>query len=344
MRDFLNIMETQNYFRDDQWNKTDSVYTFERWKDSSGKLHGGCIMEFFGVESWEKVKGARRDVLFVNEANHISYNAYTQMEVRTKEIIWLDWNPESEFWWYAGEEGELSVKDRANVDSVVLTYLDNEALDKNIIEAIEARQGNKNWWRVYGLGLLGEVEGRIYKEWEFIDEIPHEASLRRYGLDFGYTNDPTAIVAVYYYNGGWILDEIAYRYGLNNREIADILTAQPHALVVADSAEPKSIDEIKKYQVNITAAQKGAGSVLQGIQYVQGQRVSVTKASVNLIKEYRNYLWMTDKEGKIINEPQEFLNHAMDAVRYGMDPFKPAPFKMNTEVGGVKPFFDGMPG
>lgn len=327
MRDFLNIMQTHQYFKDTNWNSTNSIYTFPETKS---------IIEFFGVESWEKVKGARRDVLFINEANHITYNDYTQMEVRTKDIIWLDWNPENEFYWYT------DVMPTADVDFITLTYLDNEALDINIVKAIESRKGNKNWWKVYGLGELGEVESRIFTGWEIIDTIPHEAELRRYGLDFGYTNDPTAIVAIYYYNGGYIIDELCYQYGMKNKQIADFIGNFQRVLTIADSAEPKSIDEIKGYGINIIGSKKGTGSVLQGIQYVQGLQISVTKRSINLIKEYRNYLWLTDDDGKIINEPQEFMNHCMDAIRYGFDGMMQSKYKMNTDVGGVKPYIPGV--
>jgi phage terminase large subunit len=327
MRDFLGIMQAHGYFKKDRWNKTDSVYTFE----------GNSIIEFFSVESWEKVKGARRHVLFINEANHIDYNSYTQMEVRTKEVIWLDYNPENEFWYYTDIKGVV------DHDFITLTYTDNEALDSRIIQSIESRKSNKNWWLVYGLGQLGEVESRIYTGWEIISEIPHEARLQKYGLDFGYSNDPTAIVGIYYYNGGYILDEVAYQPGLKNREIGEILKTLPQAIVVADSAEPKSIDEIKDYGFrNIFPSTKGQGSVMQGITYVQDQRISVTSRSVNLIKEYRNYLWQTDKEGKIINDPQEFMCHALDAVRYGFDVFqKRGMAKQNLDTGGVKPYIEG---
>lgn len=307
MRDFLMIMETHQYYQDARWNKTDYIYTFET----------GSKIEFFSADQPGKVRGPRRDVLFLNEANNISYETYTQLEVRTKKIIWLDWNPVQEYWWYS------EVMPNQDVDFIKLTYKDNEALDQSIIAAIESRMGNKNWWAVYGLGELGEVEGKIYKDWAIVEEIPHEARLERYGLDFGYSNDPTAIVAIYYYNGGYILDEITFQKGLSNKQIADILNNQPKALVVADSAEPKSIDEIMSYGVNINPAQKGQGSVNQGIQWVQQQRISMTKRSTNLIKEYRNYLWQTDKDGKILNVPDVGFDHSMDAVRYGMDSLKP---------------------
>lgn len=307
MRDFLNIMETQKYFKPDRWNKSDYIYTFE----TNSKI------EFFSADQPGKVRGPRRDVLFINEANNIPYETYTQLDIRTKDIIWLDWNPVQEFWWYT------DVAPHQDHDFITLTYKDNEALDKNVIKAIESRQYNKNWWQVYGLGQLGEAEGKIYKDWLVIDEIPHEARLERYGLDFGYSNHPTAIVAVYHYNGGYILDEIVYQRGLDNSQIADVLNNNPKALVIGDSAEPKSIDEISSYGVMIQPSQKGQGSVLQGIQYVQQQRISVTKRSINLLKEYRNYLWQTDKDGRIINEPEVVFNHMMDAVRYALENLKP---------------------
>lgn len=307
IRDFLSIMQTMNYYKDPLWNRTDFTYMFE----------SGCKLEFFSADQPGKVRGPRRDVLFINEANNLSYETYTQLEIRTKDIIWLDWNPVAEFWWYD------QVAPNNDVDFLVLTYKDNEALDQNIIDAIESRRANKQWWRVYGEGQLGEVEGRIYKDWNLVDSIPHEARLERYGLDFGYSNDPAAIVAVYRYNGGLIVDEIAYQKGLTNREIAIIFQNQPRALVVADSAEPKSIDEVKLHGISIVPSNKGRGSVLAGIDKVQSQRVSVTKRSTNILKEYRNYLWETDKDGKIINEPSPINNHSLDAIRYAVESLFP---------------------
>jgi phage terminase large subunit len=303
IRDFMNIIVEHGYFKDANWNKTDYIYVFET----------GSIIEFFSADQPGKVRGPRRDVLFINEANNISYETYTQLEIRTKRIIWLDWNPVSEFWFYS------EVKGKDNVDFLTLTYKDNEALDPGVVAAIEARKGNRSWWAVYGLGELGEAEGRIYTGWAIVDEIPHEARLERYGLDFGYSNDPTAIVAIHRHNGGFILDEIAYTKGLSNKNIADILLNEPRGLVIADSVEPKSIDEITTYGISILPSIKGQGSVTQGIQYVQQQRISVTKRSINILKEYRNYLWQTDKDGKIINEPEVVWNHCMDALRYGMN-------------------------
>jgi phage terminase large subunit len=169
------------------------------------------------------------------------------------------------------------------------------------------------------LGEPHSMERKIYKDWQIIQAIPHEARLERRGLDFGYTNDPTSIVDIYYYNGGYILDERAFLKGLSNKQIADILLEGDNkALVVADSAEPKSIDEIRNYGVNIVPCKKGRDSVQQGIQLVQDQQISVTQRSSNIIREYRNYLWKIDREGKIINEPEHTYSHSMDSVRYGL--------------------------
>jgi phage terminase large subunit len=300
-------MQAHKYFKDSEWNKTDYTYTFST----------GSKIEFFSADQPGKVRGPRRDILFINEANNIPYETFTQLEVRTKKVIWLDWNPVSEFWFYE----EIQFRD--DCDFITLTYLDNEGLDERIVSTIEARKGNKNWWKVYGLGQLGESEGRIYTGWQIVDDLPHEARLERYGMDFGYTNDPSSSIGIYAYNQGWILDELIYQKGLTNKQIADVHLNQDKALVVADSAEPKSIDEIRSYGVNIIGAAKGRDSINQGIQYVQQQRISVTKRSVNLIKEYRNYLWQTDKDGRIINTPEVIFNHAMDALRYGFESLRP---------------------
>ena len=224
----------------------------------------------------------------------------------------MDWNPTNEFFYYT----DIRPK-RDDVEEVTLTYKDNEGCPPEIVESIEARRNRKGWFKVYGEGQLGEVEGKIYKGWEIVESIPFEARLERHCIDFGYTNDPTAIVDIYYYNGGYILDEVAYQKGLSNKQIADILQDSSNVLSIADSAEPKSIDEIRSYGINIKGAQKGKDSVNYGIQLVQDQRISVTKRSTNIIREYRNYLWETDKDGKILNVPEHQFSHSMDAIRYG---------------------------
>lgn len=307
IRDFLNIMEEHDYFNPSLWNKTDFTYTFET----------GSKIEFFSLDMPHKVRGPRRERLFINEANNIPLETFDQLEIRTKDEIWLDWNPVSEFWFYT------DVKNRDGVDFEILTYKDNEGLDDSIVKTIESRRGNKNWWKVYGEGLLGDAEGRIYKGWTQIDEIPDSARLKRKGLDFGYSADQSALVDVYVWNNAFILDELLYRKGMSNKDIYDVIKLGEDALCIADSAEPKSIDEIASYGASIIGSQKGPGSVLQGIQYVQDQTIYVTKRSINIWKEYRNYLWLTDKDGKMINEPQGFMDHLMSAIRYALESLKP---------------------
>lgn len=327
IKDFLNIMEEHHYFKPDRWNKTDFFYLFET----------GSKIEFFSADMPSKVRGARRERLFINEANNIPYETFDQLEVRTTEEIWLDWNPTSEFWFYTDIKEQ-----RDDVDFEILTYKDNEGLDQRIVDSIEMRKGNRNWWLVYGLGQLGEVEGKVYRDWDIIDEIPHEARLERYGLDFGYSNDPAALVAVYKYNGGYILDEIIYQTGMSNKAIADIIMNLDKSLVIADSAEPKSIDEIKLHGINILPSSKGADSVNHGIQFIQDQRISMTKRSLNLIREYRNYMWQTDRDGKILPIPDKLNDHLMDAVRYaianniGRTKWQP------NDPGGIKPLLNGL--
>lgn len=312
MRDFINIMEGHGYFKEFQYNRTDFSYNFGP----------NVKMEFFGVDSPDKVRGPRRDILFMNEANNCPYHSFDQLEVRTKQEIWLDWNPTNEFWFYS----EVLPFRAEDLDFITLTYKDNEALDEKIVKAIEARKHNKSWWKVYGLGQLGEVEGKIYKDWAIIDKVPHEARLERLGLDFGYANDPVALVALYSYNGGYVVDELIHRTHMSNRKVADYInsSALTSVLVIADSAEPKSIAEMLEYGVQIIGAQKGAGSRNQGIQWVQEQRMSVTKRSTNVIKSYRNYMWKTDREGFVIDTPDHDFSDAMDAIRYGLESMRPS--------------------
>lgn len=319
MRDFLNIMRAHEYFDEDRWDKTNSIYTFET----------GSIIEFFGADSSAKVHGPRRDRLFINEANNIDYETFSQLELRTKEFIMLDWNPSNEFWFYE----ELLGK-RDDVDHIILTYLDNEALDINIKMALEKRQHNKSWWRVYGMGLLGQLEGLIYTNWKTLEKVPHEARLIGYGLDFGY-NDPSVIVGVYYWNNSYIVDEELYAAGFNNRQIADTLTMLPRSTIVADSAEPKSIDELKLYKLAVMPSPKGKGSVNAGISFIQSLQLWITKRSVNTIKDFRNYMWQRDDDGKILNAPEHPFSHGPDAVRYGLTP-KMVMRTVETSVEAVK--------
>ena len=320
MRDFKQILLDRGYWNDNCWNESNHIYLFET----------GSIIKFISIDKLGKAHGPRRDVLFINEANNIPFEIYDQLEVRTKEVIWLDWNPTIEFWYYT------EIKDRVEHDFLTLTYLDCiEVLDKRIVESIESRKDNVRWWTVYGLGQLGSVEGRIYTGWQEIEEIPYEARLWRRGLDFGYSVDPSVLMDIYEYNGGYILDERLYEKELSNKSISDFIKNYdyPKTLVIGDSAEPKSIDEIKSNGVNIIGAQKGPGSVEQGIQFVQDKKISITKTSLKTIKAYRNYLWTKDKRtGKFLKVPDDAIHewsNPMDAIRYG---FNGAVDKMNQKI------------
>jgi len=311
MLDFENIMKRHGYWEDKSYVKSPkATYTFKT----------GTKIEFISVDTYGKAHGPRRDILFINEANNLPYNIADQLITRTRKIVWMDWNPTTEFWFYT----EMKDK-RDDIDFITLTYKDNEALDDTTVNEIESHKGNKNWWLVYGLGKLGELEGKIYTGWRIVDDVPEEARLERYGLDFGFSHDPAAIVAVYYYNGEYILDEITYAKELHNKDLADVIKNLPNALTIADSAEPKSIDEIRSYGVNIIGAKKKA--IVYGgkkpynkwaIDQVQSCKIAMTKRSVNLIKEYRNYMWKTDKDGKILTEPEDGFDHALDAVKYAI--------------------------
>jgi phage terminase large subunit len=185
------------------------------------------------------------------------------------------------------------------------------------------------------LGEPNTREGRIYTDWVTVDDIPHEAKLVRYGLDFGYSIDPTVIVAIYYYNGGYILNEVTYQKGLSNKSIHDILSNRERALVVADSAEPKSIDEIYNYGTNIIGVTKGPDSVRQGIGYVQDQQISITRRSVKSREAYLHYKWAIDKEGRTLNEPDDTIHewsNPMDAIRYGFESLRPRKQRKKVEV------------
>mgnify|MGYP001616638167 FL=1 len=302
IREFKSIMMDGNYWKDELWNETKHIYTFET----------GTKLNFESIDKVGKAHGPRRDVLFVNECNYVNWNIIDQLIVRTRNVVWLDWNPVSEFWYYTELKGK-----RNDIDELKLTYLDNEGLSDAERTEIESRKGNLRWWRVYGEGELGEAEGRIFTGWQFIDEIPYEARLEGYGLDFGYDPDPAALIAIYYYNGGYILDEILYERKLENPQLADTLLNLPKALVIADSAEPKSIAEIRRLGINIIGADKGSESVRYGVKTLQALKISVTQKSINLIKEYRNYFQSVDRKTNLpIIGQYEGECHAIDAARY----------------------------
>lgn len=307
MKDFKKIMKETGRWFDSRWNATDFKYTFAN----------GSEIEFFSADNDAKLRGARRDYLYMNEANNMVFHAYTELASRTKLGVYLDWNPTNEFWFHT----ELQNDD--DVDFIIVNYLDNEACPESALNFInKAKEKAKtsiywdNWYRVYGLGELGMLEGVIFENYEIIDNIPAEAKLIGYGLDFGYSNDPTALVAVYDYDGKIICDECIYSTSLLNSDIISLMTQDKRMPIWADSAEPKSIEEIRRAGFNIKPVVKGADSITFGISVLQEKAMLITKSSVNLIKELRAYSWDSDKTGKKLNKPIDNMNHAMDALRY----------------------------
>lgn len=305
LKDFLKILKWTNRYYDDQFNKSLLTYQFKN----------GSYFEFFSADDSSKLRGARRDILYINECNNVTFESYNELAIRTKKEVYLDFNPANEFWVHT------ELKDEPDSDFIILTYKDNEALDKSIVEQIEKNRQKAetssywaNWWRVYGLGEIGMLEGVIFSNWKLIDTIPKEAKLIGIGLDFGYTNDPTAIIEVYNYNGQRLINELKYQTGMLNSDIAKLLPK--HVPVYADSSEPKSIDEIRRYGITIKGVTKGKDSINYGIDVMQRQDYLVTTQSTNLIKELRAYCWDTDKSGTRLNKPVDTNNHAVDALRY----------------------------
>lgn len=298
------MKETNRYF-DERFNKSLLRYEFAN----------GSFIEFFSADDSSKLRGARRDILYINECNNITFESYNELAIRTKKEVYLDFNPANEFWVHT------ELKDEQDSDFLILTYKDNEALDKSIVDQIEKNRLKaetsaywSNWWRVYGLGEIGMLEGVIFSNWKQIDKLPAEAKLIGIGLDFGYTNDPTAAIEIYNYNGKRILNELVYRTGMLNSDIAKILPK--HVIVYADSSEPKSIDEIKRYGITIKGVTKGKDSINYGIDVMQQQEYLVTSQSTNLIKELRSYCWDVDKQGTRLNTPIGINDHAITSVRY----------------------------
>jgi phage terminase large subunit len=305
LKDFLKIMRWTNRYFDDRFNKTLLRYDFAN----------GSSIEFFSADDASKLRGARRDILYINECNNVTFEAYNELSIRTKKEVYLDFNPANEFWVHK------ELKDEPDTDFIILTYKDNEALDESIVSQIEKNRDKAatssywaNWWRVYGLGEVGSLEGVVFTNWKEIDTIPNEAKLIGIGLDFGYTNDPTAAIEIYNYNGTRIINELVYRTGMVNSDIAKILPSG--VIIYADSSEPKSIEEIRRQGKTIKGVTKGADSINYGIDVMQRQDYLVTKQSTNLIKELRSYCWDTDKQGQRMRRPIDHYNHAIDALRY----------------------------
>lgn len=308
-KDFIDIIQKLNLYDENKHNKTDRIYQLN-----------GSTFEFFGAEDSDKLRGARRDVLFINECNNVSFDAFQELNIRTKKFTFLDYNPTASFWVHS----EL-LSNPDEVDFVIVNYKDNEFLDSKIKKEIESwelkAETSEYWanrWKVMGLGELGIQQGSVFKDWKVIDELPINAELLGSGLDFGFSTDPTALISVYRYDGQIILHEIICEKELLNKQIIDKIRYSDaiRSVIYADSAEPRTIAELKAAGLNVQPVVKGRDSINFGIQLIQKQQVQITASSTNLIKEFENYVWAKDREGNTLSYPIDDYNHAIDATRY----------------------------
>jgi len=303
MRDFFEILRNQDMYRDHFHNKSSSEYILY-----------DCLVEFISLDMPQKIRGRKRDLLFINEANDLTYEDWQQLIFRTTGRIIIDYNPSDEFHWIYEK-----VKTREDADFFITTYKDNPFLEKSIKEEIERlKYTDENYWRIYGEGLVGTGKSLIFN-FTPIDNVPREAIFLSYGMDFGYTNDPTTLVEVYKQDDNLYFNELIYQTGMTNRDIGNMLqnlNINPRAEIYADSAEPKSIDEIRTMGFNIRPATKGRDSINIGIDMLKRYNLHITKKSHNTIKEFKHYKWKEDKSGNVLNQPLDMYNHTTDAIRY----------------------------
>jgi phage terminase large subunit len=303
MRDFLTILKDHEIYSEDDHSKTASEY----------KLNGNTI-EFISLDMPQKIRGRKRDLLFANEANELNFEDWQQLLFRTNEKVIIDFNPSEEFHWIYDH-----VLPRKDVEFFQTTYKDNPFLGAEIKAEIERlKEIDENYWRVYGLGERGQAKSLVYT-FTTIKEIPKEAKLVSYGLDFGYSSDPTSLVRTYILGDDMYVDELLYHTGMTNQDIANemkVLGLDRSNEVFADSAEPKSIEEIYRMGWNVKPTIKGSINI--GIDIIRRYKLHATESSFNLIKELRNYKYIEDKNGQMTNKPVDNFNHALDALRYSV--------------------------
>jgi phage terminase large subunit len=303
MRDFFDILKQLDLYNTENHNKTENTY-----------LLNNTLIEFFSIDDAQKRRGSKRDILFINEANELAYEDFFQLNIRTTTQIFLDFNPSETFWY------NDKLQNRDDLTIIHSTYKDNPYLNSEQVNEIERLQHTDlQYYQIYALGQFAGGMDLVY-QYTPVDDIPvNSAKLVGLGMDYGFTNDPTTLVEVWKSNDSVYLNELLYERNLTNQDIADKLSeygVDRYIEIIADSAEPKSIEEIRRMGFNIKPATKGPDSVLNGIDILKRHRIHVTKQSVNLIKELNNYKWITDKNGNKLNKPVDAFNHALDAVRY----------------------------
>jgi phage terminase large subunit len=303
MRDFFDILKSLDLYAVEAHNKTENTY-----------MLGSTLIEFFSIDDAQKRRGTKRDILFVNEANEISYEDFFQLNIRTTQTVYLDFNPSEQFWY------NDKIQNRDDVTIIHSTYKDNPYLNQDQVNEIERLQfTDKQYYQIYA---LGEFAGAIDLVFSYtpVDDIPTDnAKLVALGMDFGFTNDPTTLIEIWKQGNDLYLNELMYDKGLTNQDIGDTMKqygVDRYTEIIADSAEPKSIEEIRRMGYNIKPATKGPDSILNGIDILKRHRIYVTKQSTNVIKELNGYKWITDKDGNKLNKPIDMFNHALDAVRY----------------------------
>jgi phage terminase large subunit len=286
------------------FNKTDRVYEF----------YNGSLLEFKSYDNGQDAKSGKRDYLFINEANGITHEIYTELALRTRKRIFIDYNPNASFWVHDKLIG------KPGVQLLISDHRHNPFLEDVVREKIEAmRHEDMEQWKVYARGLTGKFRGLVFDNWLVCDAIPPQAKRLAYGLDFGFSNDETGLLEVYQQNGELWVNELLYETGLTNPDIGrrmQLAGVSKNTEIVADCAEPKSIEELRRLGWNMTAARKGADSIQNSIDILRRYRINVTRSSTNLRKELSRYQWKVDATGTPLNVPTDTWNHLIDPLRY----------------------------
>lgn len=317
LEDFKAILKRMNRWKEQSFNKTDLIYTFDN----------GSTFEFFSSDNEQKLRGRKRDILFVNEANEITQIMWQQLKMRTTMFAIIDYNPS-----FSDDHWICSVNQEEKTHHFITTFEDNiQNLEQPVIDEIKSlKYKNPTLWQIYGEGKQAIVDGLVFPNFETIADIPAQIDKTFIGIDYGYTNDPTAIVEVGIEGENIYIREIAYQTHLMTNEIAQILKKQGKK-VISESADPRMIDELARDGVNIVPVQKYKGSIEAGIAKMQTMKIHVTKDSTNVIKEFKNYTYEKNRDGKYLNTPIDMFNHAIDATRYVI-----LTTVMTRKVGGVR--------